>query len=265
MEILEQFIKGKSDRSCDDRIVITDNHLFILDGATVKSKTNNDNPQQLLDLAVDSINSFSADISLRECVDIFTELSSDINNQNSQSVTDFNLKPSFVFTAYSNALQQVWRVGDTNWSCQGVIHYGGKLIDQINASARAAYLNCLIEQGTSIQQLINDDPGRQLIMPLLKQQAAFANNPKSKYGYPVINGQYVPDQFLEATTITGGLNLILTSDGYPVLKDSLLETEAALTEILLDDPLMINYHPATKGVIRNQTWFDDRAWVKILT
>ena len=56
--------------------------------------------------------------------------------------------------------------------------------------------------------------------------------------------------------------VILASDGYPFLGDSLQESEEALKKQLEDDPLCINSFKATKGLMRGNKSFDDRCYVK---
>ena len=65
-------------------------------------------------------------------------------------------------------------------------------------------------------------------------------------------------------TIPGDVDsIILASDGYPVLKDNLKETENILQDILLKDPLMFREYKSTKGKLKGDVSFDDRAFIKV--
>lgn len=57
--------------------------------------------------------------------------------------------------------------------------------------------------------------------------------------------------------------IVLASDGYPYLKDSLEASEHALQGVLRDDPLLFRTYKATKGIQQGNLSFDDRAYVKI--
>ena len=57
--------------------------------------------------------------------------------------------------------------------------------------------------------------------------------------------------------------VILASDGYPYLKDTLDASEQALQEILHDDPLLFRSYKTTKGMKPENVSFDDRAYVKL--
>jgi hypothetical protein len=57
--------------------------------------------------------------------------------------------------------------------------------------------------------------------------------------------------------------LILSSDGYPRLFDTLLETEDYLKQCLIEDPLCYKTIISTKGIKEGQSSFDDRCYLKI--
>ena len=56
---------------------------------------------------------------------------------------------------------------------------------------------------------------------------------------------------------------ILASDGYPVLADTLEETERLLACSLAEDPLRIGEHLSTKGVAAGNESFDDRTYLRM--
>lgn len=56
------------------------------------------------------------------------------------------------------------------------------------------FLETDLQKGTTIEELRRNDTGRAFILPLLKQQQFFQNNPAAgMYWYPIIDGFPVPD------------------------------------------------------------------------
>ena len=75
---------------------------------------------------------------------------------------------------------------------------------------------------------------------------------------------------MKTALITGGAGGIgeaicrhLASDGYPVLKGTLAESERELERIINNDPLCIDLYKATKGVMQGYKSFDDRTYIRI--
>jgi glycerophosphoryl diester phosphodiesterase len=58
-----------------------------------------------------------------------------------------------------------------------------------------------------------------------------------------------------------GDRIILASDGYPELFDTLEETERYLFQMLTKDPLCIHELRGTKGVRPGNQSFDDRSYI----
>lgn len=66
----------------------------------------------------------------------------------------------------------------------------------------------------------------------------------------------------ESKDSRNGHEIILASDGYPFLKPTLAESEAALMEQLTNDPQNIKTFIATKGLVDGNKSFDDRVYVR---
>jgi hypothetical protein len=106
-------------------------------------------------------------------------------------VADDPVAPSAVAAVVVPALRLVWRVGDvhvalrhgTTWTCLPAT----KHIDEVLAGARAAYTNCLLGVGWAEEEIAAQDPGRDVILPVLKQ-GRLANRPGSPFGYGVFDG-----------------------------------------------------------------------------
>lgn len=173
--------------------------------------------------------------------------------------------PSAAFVAYSANRKEVWRIGDCSWRdvTTGVSHLGDKLIDKVVGEARSALNLALLEDGTAMDEVAQSDPGRQMMLPLLRHQHVFRNNGNAQlFGFGGVDGREVPDRFLEVWDVSDAKEVVLASDGYPELADTLEETEALLAEELREDPLRIGARFSTKGVRPGQVSFDDLAYIR---
>ncbi len=74
----------------------------------------------------------------------------------------------------------------------------------------------------------------------------------------------MPDEGVRVELIPKKVHtIILASDGYPLLKNSLEASEQALHHILENDPLLFRLYKATKGVQDGHVSYDDRAYIKL--
>ena len=98
------------------------------------------------------------------------------------------------------------------------------------------------------------DPETQVVLPLLESDL-----------FTVMRA--VTEERLSEVPVTfadrNAACVIMASDGYPVLADTLEETERLLACSLAEDPLRIGEHPSTKGVAAGNESFDDRTYLRI--
>ena len=177
---------------------------------------------------------------------------------------DARFKASIIYFDRSN--KTVVSYGDCRCRIGDVVHEHNKKIDDVLAEKRAEILRKALGDGSSVESLRRDDIGRAAIIDEMKEYAAYENRSDSEYGYPVLNGGHVNESMIQVYTVNEGEPVILCSDGYPQVGSSLEESEAALKEILKDDPLLIGNNlcgfKTTKACIEGNASFDDRAWVK---
>lgn len=74
-----------------------------------------------------------------------------------------------------------------------------------------------------------------------------------------------PEEKLVVIPVPAGSWVTLATDGYPVLFETLEESEAALAAALKKDPLCYRENPQTKGLITGNTSFDDRCYLQFTT
>jgi hypothetical protein len=271
MRVLERLVRGKrpNPHLCEDAVIVTPDFAVVVDGATDKTDREFDGKCGGLFAAEAVVNGFSempAEVDLAECVAFLTNR---IFTRLTDTAHRFDVAhddgPSAVFVAYSAFRREVWRVGDGSWRVGMSVHTSEKQLDLVAAGIRAALLRALIAEGERLDDLMRNDPGRQTILPLLRHQHVFRNGSDDRFSYGAIDGRPVPERFLERWPLRPGTELILASDGYPVVCATLEATEKYLALDLARDPLRIQQHCETKGLQTGNESFDDRAFLRIAT
>lgn len=271
--IVEQALISKTDNeaTCEDAIYIGPHFVAVIDGVTSKTqrlwngKTGGRIAAETLKEAFDHVPS---DATARQTVDILTAAIQSLYKQYEVEdiVQDDAVQRAVAcFIAVSLERKEVWFVGDCQCMLNQELIQNTKEIDDITAKARSLFLEAEIAQGKTIEELCKHDTGRVFILPLLKRQMIFQNNPAAgQYWFPVIDGFAVPDEGIRVLSLPSHTEtIVLASDGYPHLKDSLEASEQALQEALQDDPLLFRKYKATKGLQPGNISFDDRAYVKL--
>jgi glycerophosphoryl diester phosphodiesterase len=83
------------------------------------------------------------------------------------------------------------------------------------------------------------------------------------FGYPVLDGTSLSGNGIQVRQVASGeTQIVLASDGYPVLKPTLADSESYLTTILAEDPLLFRAFRSTKGLSPGNQSFDDRAYIR---
>ncbi|MBW3089975.1 hypothetical protein [Bifidobacterium miconisargentati] len=109
----------------------------------------------------------------------------------------------------------------------------------------------------------SSDPARDMILPFLRLQSQFANQ-RGPYGYFVFDGFTDPTYPIRAIPVHPGDEVVLASDGYPLLRPTLAESEAELRRLRHDDPALINEYRSTKGFTPGLDSFDDRTYLRFV-
>ena len=107
------------------------------------------------------------------------------------------------------------------------------------------------------------DPARAMILPFLRLQSQFANA-RGPYGYFVFDGFSDPAYPIRTVAVRPGDEVVLASDGFPLLKPTLAESEAALQRLKVEDPALISEYRSTKGFTPGYDSFDDRTYVRFV-
>jgi len=135
-------------------------------------------------------------------------------------------------------------------------------MDEITSATRSFFIDIALQKGIKPKEILKDDIGRNYIKPLIDNGYLFANNASSEYGHGVVNGDNVPDKFIEIIDVASAQEIVIASDGYPKLFPTLKESEAYLKDVLLKDKLLCKEHKATKCMVEGNISFDDRTYVR---
>ena len=289
MKIIESCIIGKkSQKACEDGMVVTYDFIAVIDGSTSKTPKH---------LNPDMKNGRYAMMLISEY--IREELKADASaDEFCQGVTAYiynkvyeklgveeRLKehPEERLTAsailYSRTKNEVWMVGDCQAIIGGKLYENGKPYEEKIARKRVE----LIEQGLSPAE------ARKQIEPLLIKAMLSGQNqtytvidgfPIYREGVKVVSvsdscsvqdsvpaSDSVPcsdSVSASGTILVSSSEIVLASDGYPFLEPTLAASEVALAEQIANDPQNIHSFIATKGIVEGNKSFDDRTYIRFV-
>jgi dGTP triphosphohydrolase len=82
--------------------------------------------------------------------------------------------------------------------------------------------------------------------------------------YEVLNGKNLRFDLIKTYKVCNGDTVVLASDGYPVLKATLSESEHELNKVIKENPLCNKGYLSTKGLKKGNLSFDDRTYIKFI-
>ena len=287
MKIIESCIIGKkSQKACEDGMVVTDDFIAVIDGSTSKTPKHLNPDMKNGRYAMMLISEYiREELKADASVDDFCQgVTAYIYNKVYEKLgVEERLKehPEERLTAsailYSRIRNEVWMVGDCQAIIAGKLYENGKPYEEKIARKRVE----LIEQGLSPAE------ARKQIEPLLIEAMLSGQNqtytvidgfPIYREGVKVVSvsdscsvqdsvpaSDSVPcsDSVSASGTIpSSSSEIVLASDGYPFLKPTLAASEAALAEQIANDPQNIHSFIATKGIVEGNKSFDDRTYIR---
>ena len=256
---LEAFSRGKAeDGDSEDRLIRTAHHFGVLDGSRGPAYGEADVITAIMDDAVMLMQSVPRDISLEALVEAFTALVR--ARKIEASLDDLRRTGGFVFCLYSAHHAEIWRVGDCKFRMRGETNAKFWRTEELCAEIRAMMIRSMLHDGLSQADIMAQDDYDRLIAPALSCQSNYLNREGDDAAFGAIIGNAVPAPFIERYPAKTG-RLVITSDGYPALFDSLAETEAHLATLLEEDPLCIGRNLQCKGMGPGRLSFDDRTYI----
>lgn len=271
MKIIDEFIQGKNtDESlCEDGIFKSDSFIAIIDGATSKSKVPI-NDKSSGRFAMEKIKEALSVLNAKENAFSAMKFISDHLAQSYKNLDIYEKlekapieRATASMVVYSKIQKELWLVGD----CQAFINdkfiSNNKKIDEVLGEARACFIQSELISGKTIEDLLLEDTGRDFIFPMLQRQGIYQNNPiQTEYSYGCIDGINLLEDGIKIYDASNAKSIVLASDGYPKLFNTLNKSESYLEFIIKNDPLCFKYHKSTKGLQKNNKSFDDRAYIK---
>lgn len=266
MKILESFVKGKHDdpARCEDGIFVNEKVIAVIDGVTSKSSRKYEGKssgRKAMEIVKETLSGLP-EISDPET--FLNLLARSIDTFARQNDCQGNEIPRACIIAYLIHARLVVSYGDCQCRLNGKTYRLHKQIDQMNETLRAYVIETALRQGQNVKDLLADDPGRNAVQPFLKSQYLFENQ-AGPFGYAVLNGSPVNPSMMQIMQVPAGQQVILASDGYPELKDTLDQSEKALAELLAEDPLCFRMNRQTKGMSKGQISYDDRSYIRFVT
>lgn len=278
MRIIESSIIGKkSQEECEDGLVVADGFVAVIDGSTSKTprriSPDMRNGRYAMKLISEYIsNSLPRDATVGDFCRGVTEYIRRKVYEPQGLAGRLLLHPEERLTAsavvYSDRRRELWLVGDCQALVGGRLYDNAKPYEQAIARRRAR----LMSQGMPPAE------ARKRIEPLLVETMLTGQNKT----YAVIDGFPIYMDGVEVVTLDGlspsaaGIpthepsspaalahEIVLASDGYPFLKPTLADSEAALSRLIAADPQCVRDFIATKGLVGGNRSFDDRTYVRL--
>ena len=272
MKVIEQFLKSKTqiESDCEDSIFFSDNFAAVIDGVTSKSTLkymNETSGRACSQLLKKTLENLPVKSTARQAVEFLTSAVFKMYKELGieEHVKNFpSERASACIAIYSNYKKEIWMVGDCQCLVDKTYYSNVKKIDSLLSDIRSLFIQTELKLGKSYDTIQANDTGREFILPLLERQSVFQNNlTTNEYTYGVIDGFKVPKSELNIFKLSHPQNIILATDGYPRLFETLAQCENYLKKILKNDPLCFQEFKSTKGLQPGYSSFDDRSFIRI--
>ena len=260
MKILEQFIKGKNQDQnlCEDGLYISNDFIAVIDGVTAKSKKT-------------FYGKTGGRAAMEKSKEVLSALAYDTDGESAAELINNGIKTLYegkptgeaaaCLMIYSKYKNEIWALGDCQCLVNGKFFSDEKEIDRILSDVRALVLEIARIEGADEETFFENDPGREYIMPILQKQHLLSNS-NSKFGYGVLNGTPLKQGALKILKVKKGDEVVLASDGYPKIFNTLKECEDYLAFTVENNPLCDGEYRSTKGIVKGNSSFDDRTYIR---
>ena len=160
---------------------------------------------------------------------------------------------------YSRLNREIWMVGDCQCMINGELFDNPKPSEAELAAMRAEEAKRLLATGMTQDELLRDDKAREVIIPRMLETMRQQN-----ISYSVIDGFRIARQHVRIIPLDfRPWEIVLASDGYPILRPTLAESEEELRKLREEDPLNISRFQATKAFHPDFNSFDDRSFIRL--
>lgn len=264
-QIVETFSLGKNKNQDlnEDGLFINDKLIAVIDGTTDKQNISINNQSGGVvakNLIIKKLNDFSGEENSTSIIKILIEylakeIPLEIYGKISATVIILNLikKEIIIF-------------GDSKLLIDNCEIDNSKEIDSVISYKRANIIKELLKEGYNEEDLLKYDLSREKIKGDLINQLQYENK-QGTYGYGVITNNLKDidnvESFIKVIPLNSAKEVVMASDGYPILLNSLKRSEYELNNVIRNDPLCYKQFKSTKGVYNGLNSFDDRTYIKI--
>lgn len=284
MRIIERYCRGKrNDQSLnEDGMLVTDDFAAVVDGVTSKSVRHLWRPSGGVvakDLMLGVIGGMPADASMRQMQRAVDECFQARYRSHEAGIRVFADEPVERLQAnavvYSARRHEAWLFGDCQIMVNGVQTPTTKDVDVLLGDLRAFTVLALREMqdgtpdvpisgsfGAPASDAAPKDPSRAMILPFLRLQSQFANK-RGPFGYFVFDGFTDMTYPIRTVPVSPGDEVVLASDGYPLLRPTLDESERELQRLRSEDSDLIDRYRSTKG-FQGRATFDDLTYLRFI-
>lgn len=284
MRIIERYCRGKrNDQSLnEDGMLVTDDFAAVVDGVTSKSVRHLCRPSGGVvakDLMLGVIGGMPADASMRQMQRAVDECFQARYRSHEAGIRVFADEPMERLQAnavvYSARRHEAWLFGDCQIMVNGVQTPTTKDVDVLLGDLHAFTVLALREMqdgtpdvpvsgsfGAPASDAAPKDPSRAMILPFLRLQSQFANK-RGPFSYFVFDGFTDMTYPIRTVPVSPGDEVVLASDGYPLLRPTLDESERELQRLRSEDPDLIDRYRSTKG-FQGRATFDDLTYLRFI-
>lgn len=278
VQIIEQFICSKypDQKKCEDGLFISNDFIAVIDGVTSKGELTWPDGSEggsvflspmtsgryAREILAQALKTMEPGIDAASAMEYLNQALAKAGSGRREFLRDHpEERLQAVVILYSCQKREVWAFGDCQCLIGDTLHSHGKEIDGLVAAIRCLYNQAELILGGAEDDFARHDPGRACILPLLRRQFLLANQDRP-YGYDVLDGFAIHSHHVSVYPVPPQTQVVLASDGYPVLKDTLAESEKSLDELLQKDPQCLWENRGTKGLVKGNQSFDDRTYVR---
>lgn len=278
MQIIEQNLVAKNPKkNSEDGIVVTADFIAVIDGSTSKSHYRHSLRSPLQALLAHSFKSENGRYAMQltthyirrmpkttTCEQFLTGVTAYIRKHYKKSMLPrLAAHPEDRLTCsavvFSRLNREIWMVGDCQCLVNGELIENPKPAEAELAAMRAQEVKRLLAEGHTVEELRRNDIARPVIIPHMLETMKQQN-----VTYSVIDGFSIDRKHVRQIPLDfRPWEIVLASDGYPVLLPTLEKSEAALQHQRATDPLNIGPDfQATKAFHPDFNSFDDRAYIR---
>ena len=258
--------KDGSGSICGDAIVNDKCYVAVIDGATPKGEMLWDGAPgdvYVARLLADAIRSMPYNLKASEAMEYLNAKIRDcyVSMGRENISPEERLQASVViFSVYR---KEIWGFGDCKFRINQINYDNNKKVDILLGGLRAFCLEVQKQLCMENKTKYDASLGRAEILPFLKKQTILANKEWS-FSYDVLDGGRIYPEHVDIELVQKGDHVVLASDGYPLLYDSLEETEEYLRKNLQKDVDCMYELRGTKGISEGNCSYDDRSYISFV-